>query len=119
MRQNRVHGPAPSMRAASSSSSGTDCRPASMMMKDSPRNCQIVISATAGRAHVVLSRAGGFGLMPSQGSSPTTGLSSVPNTTEATATGTDHRGGEDHPVGGHALELAVRRHGQRQARPAG
>ena len=86
MRQKRVQGPAPSMRAASSSSSGTDCRPADMMMKDRPRNCQMVMSATEGRAHVVLSSAGGVGSMPSQGSSPTTGLSSVPNTTEATAT---------------------------------
>ena len=57
-----------------------------MMMKDSPRNCQIVMTATAGSAQVVLSRAGGLGLMPSQGSRPTTGLSSVPKTTEATAT---------------------------------
>src|SRR5271155_2019292 len=86
MRQNRVQGPAPSMRAASSSSSGTDDRPADMMMNDRPRNCQMVMSATAGRAHVVLSSAGGVGLMPSQGSSPTTGLSSVPKMTEATAT---------------------------------
>ena len=86
MRQKRVHGPAPSIRAASSSSSGTDCRPANMMMKVSPRNCQMVISATAGSAHVVLSSAGGVGLMPSHGSSPTTGFSSVPKTTEATAT---------------------------------
>ena len=46
----------------------------------------MVISATAGSAHVVLSSAGGFGLMPSQGRSPTTGLSRVPKTTEATAT---------------------------------
>src|SRR6516165_8011091 len=86
MRQNRVHVPAPSIWAASSSSSGTDCSPADMMMKDSPRNCQIVMSATEGSAHVVLSRAGGLGLMPSQGSRPTTGLSSVPKTTAATAT---------------------------------
>ena len=86
MRQKRVQGPAPSMRAASSSSSGTDCSPASMMMKERPRNCQMVMSATAGRAQVELSSAGGVGLMPSQGSRPTTGLSSVPNTTEATAT---------------------------------
>ena len=74
------------MRAASSSSSGTDCSPADMMMNESPRNCQMVMSATEGRAQVVLSRAGGVGLMPSQGSNPTTGLSSVPKTTEATAT---------------------------------
>ena len=46
----------------------------------------MVMSATAGRAQVELSSAGGVGLMPSQGSSPTTGLSSVPKTTEATAT---------------------------------
>src|ERR1700734_3674373 len=86
MRQNRVQGPAPSMRAASNSSSGTDCRPADMMMKDSPRNCQMVSSATEGRAQVELSSAGGVGLMPSQGRSPTTGLSKVPKTTAATAT---------------------------------
>src|ERR1700742_3878422 len=86
MRQKRVQGPAPSMRAASSSSSGTDCSPASMMMKARPRNCQIVMTATAGSAQVEFSSAGGFGLMPSQGRSPTTGLSSVPKTTEATAT---------------------------------
>ena len=86
MRQNRVQAPAPSMRAASRSSSGTDCSPADMMMKDRPRNCQMVISATEGRAQVVFSSAGGVGLMPSQGSSPTTGFSSVPKTTEATAT---------------------------------
>ena len=86
MRQNRVHALAPSIRAASSSSSGTDCSPASMMMNASPRNCQIVMSATDGSAHVVLSRAGGLGLMPSQGSRPTTGLSRVPKTTDATAT---------------------------------
>ncbi len=46
----------------------------------------MVIRATAGRAQVVLSSAGGVGLMPSHGKSPTTGLSSVPKTTEATAT---------------------------------
>ena len=46
----------------------------------------MVMSATAGRAQVELSRAGGFGMIPSQGNSPTTGLSSVPKTTEATAT---------------------------------
>src|SRR5271165_4115011 len=86
IRQKRVHGPAPSMRAASSNSSGTDCNPADMMMKDRPRNCQMVRSATDGRAQVEFSSAGGVGLMPSQGSSPTTGLSSVPNTTAATAT---------------------------------
>ena len=86
IRQKRVQAPAPSICAASSSSSGTDDRPADMMMKDSPRNCQIVMSATEGRAHVVLSRAGGLGLMPSQGSRPTTGLSRVPKTTDATAT---------------------------------
>src|ERR1700728_1528844 len=86
MRQKRVQGPAPSMRAASSSSSGTDCKPANMMMKDRPRNCQIVSSATEGRAQVELSSAGGVGSMPSHGNSPTTGLSSVPNTTAATAT---------------------------------
>ena len=74
------------MRAASNSSSGTDCRPADMMMNDNPRNCQMVITATAGRAQVVLSRAGGVGLMPSQGSRPTTGLSKVPKITDATAT---------------------------------
>src|SRR5580704_15005920 len=86
MRQKRVHAPAPSMRAASSSSSGTDCSPADMMMKDSPRNCQMVMRATDGRAQVVLSSAGGVGLIPSQGSKPTTGLSRVPKMTEATAT---------------------------------
>src|SRR5580692_10707137 len=86
MRQKRVQAPAPSMRAASSSSSGTDDKPADMMMKDKPRNCQMVITATAGRAQVELSSAGGLGLMPSHGSRPTTGLSSVPKTTEATAT---------------------------------
>src|ERR1700733_1789058 len=86
MRQNRVQAPAPSIRAASSSSSGTVCRPANMMMKDRPRNCQMEISATAGRAHVVLSSAGGLGLIPSQGRKPTTGLSKVPKITEATAT---------------------------------
>src|ERR1700722_2244817 len=86
MRQKRVEGPSSSMRAASSNSSGTDCSPASMMMKERPRNCQMVMIATAGRAQVELSSAGGVGLMPSQGNSPTTGLSRVPNTTEATAT---------------------------------
>src|ERR1039458_3466406 len=86
MRQNRVHAPAPSICAASKSSSGTDWRPADMMMNDNPRNFQMVITATAGRAHVMFSRAGGEGLMPSQGSSPTTGFKSVPKTTEATAT---------------------------------
>src|ERR1700677_255466 len=86
MRQNRVQGPAPSMRAASRSSSGTDCNPADMMMKDRPRNCQMVSSATAGRAQVELSSAGGGGLMPSQGSSPPAGLSRVPNPPAATAT---------------------------------
>src|SRR5271157_1382657 len=85
-RQNRVHDEAPSIRAASRTSSGSDCSPADMMMKDRPRNCQMVITATDGRAQVELSNAGGLGLMPSQGSSPTTGLSSVPKTTEATAT---------------------------------
>ena len=60
--------------------------PADMMMKDRPRNCQMVMTATAGRAQVALSSAGGVGLMPSHGSRPTTGLSSVPKTTEATAT---------------------------------
>ena len=34
----------------------------------------------------MFSSVGGVGLMPSQGSSPTTGFSSVPKTTEATAT---------------------------------
>ena len=34
----------------------------------------------------MLSSAGGVGLMPSQGRKPTTGLSRVPKTTEATAT---------------------------------
>ena len=86
MRQKRDQALAPSMRAASSSSSGTDCSPADMMMNDRPRNCQIVMTATAGSAHVVLSSAGGVGLIPSHGSSPTTGLSSVPKTTDATAT---------------------------------
>ena len=57
-----------------------------MMMKESPRNCQIVITATAGRAHVVLSRAGGVGLIPNHGRRPTTGFKRVPKTTEATAT---------------------------------
>ena len=57
-----------------------------MMMNESPRNCQTVISATAGSAQVVFSSAGWVGLMPSHGSSPTTGFISVPKTTEATAT---------------------------------
>ena len=86
MRQKRVQAVAPSMRAASSNSSGTDCNPADMMMKASPRNCQMVIRATEGRAHVVLSSAGGLGLIPSHGRRPTTGFSNVPKTTEATAT---------------------------------
>src|SRR6516162_2237560 len=86
MRQKRVQAPAPSMRAASINSSGTDCSPADMMMNDRPRNCQIVMRATEGRAHVVDSSAGGVGLIPSHGSSPTTGLSRVPKMTEATAT---------------------------------
>src|SRR3984885_10588694 len=86
MRQKRVQAPAPSMRAASSNSSGTVWSPASMMMKDRPRNCQMEINATAGSAHVVLSSAGGLGLIPSQGKRPTTGLSRVPKITEATAT---------------------------------
>src|SRR5580692_2996303 len=86
MRQKRVQGAAPSMRAASSRSWGTDCSPPSMRRKERPRNCQMVITATAGRAQVVLSSTGGVGLMPSQGSRPTTGLSSVPKTTDATAT---------------------------------
>ena len=46
----------------------------------------MLMSATEGSAQVVLSSAGGFGLIPSQGSSPTTGLSRVPKMTEATAT---------------------------------
>src|SRR3984957_3395815 len=86
MRQKRVHAPAPSICAASKSSSGTDCSPADMMMKDSPRNCQMVMTATAGRAQVVFSRVGGEGLIPNHGSSPTTGFMRVPKTTEATAT---------------------------------
>ncbi len=46
----------------------------------------MVMRATEGSAQVVLSSAGGVGLMPSQGNRPTTGLSRVPKTTEATAT---------------------------------
>ena len=78
--------PAPSICAASKSSSGTDCNPADMMMKDRPRNCQMVMTATAGRAQVLFSSAGGVGLIPSHGSRPTTGFKRVPKTTEATAT---------------------------------
>ena len=57
-----------------------------MMMNESPRNCQIAITATAGSAHVGLLRIAGWGLRPSQGRRPTTGSISVPNTTAATAT---------------------------------
>ena len=46
----------------------------------------MVMTATAGSAQVVFSSAGGVGLMPNQGSRPTTGFNSVPKTTEATAT---------------------------------
>ena len=70
MRQNRVHAPAPSICAASKSSSGTDCRPADIMMKERPRNCQMVMTATAGRAQVVFSSVGGEGLIPRALSAP-------------------------------------------------
>src|ERR1700716_91456 len=46
-RQKRVHGPAPSISAASWSSSGTPCSPADIRMKLKPRFCQIVVTATA------------------------------------------------------------------------
>src|SRR5271154_7053983 len=85
-RQKRVQFEAPSTRAASSTSSGTDCRPAVMMMKASPKNCQMEMAATDGRAQVVFSSKGGLGLMPSQGKRPTIGFMRVPNTSEATAT---------------------------------
>src|ERR1039457_4030331 len=85
-RQNRVQAVAPSIRAASRTSSGTDCSPADMMMNERPKNCQIVMSATDGSAKVVFSSNGGVGLMPSHGRRPTMGFMSVPNTTAATAT---------------------------------
>src|SRR5919197_3180198 len=46
-RQKRDHGPAPSISAASWSSSGTDWSPADIRMKLRPRFCQIVVTATA------------------------------------------------------------------------
>ena len=52
-RQNTVQLEAPSMRAASSTSSGTEDSPADMMMKERPMNCQMAMMATAGRAQVV------------------------------------------------------------------
>src|ERR1700683_3959932 len=85
-RQKRVQVPAPSTLAPPWRSSGTDCRPADIKMKLSPRFCQIVVTATAGRARVGLLRIAGLGLMPSHGKSPTSGLIRVPKTTDATAT---------------------------------
>ena len=74
IRQKTVQFDAPSTRAASSTSSGTDCRPADMMMNERPTNCQTAITATAGSAHVEFCSTDGWGLMPSHGSSPTTGF---------------------------------------------
>ena len=55
-------------------------------MNVSPSVCQIVMIATPSSARSGFSRIGGSGLIPSQGSSPTTGLNSVPKITDATAT---------------------------------
>ncbi len=52
----------------------------------SPSVCQIVMIATPMSARSGFSRIGGFGLMPSHGRRPTTGLNSVPKITDATAT---------------------------------
>lgn len=57
-----------------------------MMTKERPRNCQALTTDTPTSAHVGFSRMGGWGLIPSQGNSPTTGFISVPNTSAATAT---------------------------------
>ncbi len=57
-----------------------------MRMNERPRFCQIVVTATASSARSGLSRIGGWGSMPSHGSSPTCGFISVPKMTDATAT---------------------------------
>ena len=67
-------------------SSGIAWSPEDITMKESPRFCQIVVTATARSAYFGLSRIDGFVVMPSHGSSPTWGLSRVPKITDATAT---------------------------------
>src|SRR4051794_6266418 len=53
--RNTPHHPAPSTRAASTSSSGIDWSPALITMNESPSDCQIVTAQIAGSAHVGLS----------------------------------------------------------------
>src|SRR5262245_42307873 len=98
--QKRDQEPAPSISAASCTSSGTAWSPADIRMKLSPRFCQIVVTATAtsatdgmklritGRLMLMIGsgfwRIDGSVWMPC--SNPTCGLSSVPKITAATAT---------------------------------
>ena len=95
----RAHGPAPSISAASWSSSGTAWRPADIRMKLKPRFCQIVVTATAVNetegmklritGRLMSMRGDGFWRMDGSVwmpcNSPTCGLSSVPKMTAATA----------------------------------
>ena len=74
----------------------------------------MVSSATAGRAQVVAleRRRGGVDAEPRQ--QPDHRVEQRAEDHRRHGHGTDDGGREDHPVGGHALELAVRRHGQAQ-----
>ena len=83
-RQNDRHALAPSIRAASSTSSGSDWSPAIMMMNEKPRNCHAWMPATASIAHAGDWAIPGAVLTPSHCMSPLVGLRIVLKMTAAT-----------------------------------